>query len=372
MQFAALPMAPRLHVSPYRMQRTILSVAYPLTDVGIDAVGGSEQILTMLDTALTAAGHRSIVIAAEGSRIRGTLLSSPRATERLDDSVREWGRSVHQQLIDDALARYPVDLVHMHSLDFHRYLPNVDVPVLATLHLPPDWYPEEIFRMNRRHFRMNCVSWSQFRECPPSPHMEWPVSNGVDMDKLEGYSACRGKFALALGRVCPEKGFHLALDAAHRAGVQLLLAGQVFPYESHLQYFETEIATRLDRLRRFIGPLRFARKRRLLARAKCLVIPSTVAETSSLVAMEALACGTPVVAMRSGALPEIVTDGCTGFIVKNVEEMAEALAIVEHLDAENCRRAARKNFSARFMAMQYLDLYDQLIQRHALDRAAAA
>ena len=69
MQFAALPMAPRLQVVSYRMQRTILSVAYPLTDVGIDAVGGSEQILTMLDTALTTAGHRSLVIAAEGSRI---------------------------------------------------------------------------------------------------------------------------------------------------------------------------------------------------------------------------------------------------------------------------------------------------------------
>jgi len=202
--------------------------------------------------------------------------------------------------------------------------------------------------------------------------MVCPVSNGVEVDKLEGRLPRRGKFALALGRVCPEKGFHLALDAAHRAGVQLLLAGQVFPYESHLRYFEAEIAPRLDHLRRFIGPLRFARKRLLLARAKCLVIPSTVAETSSLVAMEALACGTPVIAMRSGALPEIVTQGCTGFIVDSVEEMAEALSGVESLDPENCRRAARQNFSARFMATQYLDLYERLIQRHAGDRAAAA
>lgn len=342
------------------VKRTILSVAYPLTDVGADAVGGSEQILTILDRSLTAAGHRSIVIAAEGSKISGRLIASPRSKRKLDESIREWARQIHRRLIQEALAKYAIDLVHMHSLDFHNYVPVSDVPVLATLHLPPDWYPSRVFRLKRRDFRMNCVSWSQHCCCPRSPHLLEPIPNGVDVDRLGG-KAAKQDFALAMGRICPEKGFHLALDAAHRAGVELLLAGQVFPYESHLLYFRNEIQPRLDGLRRFVGPLGFARKKRLLAQARCLIIPSLVAETSSLVAMESLACGTPVIAFRSGALPEIVEHGRTGFIVSDVKGIARALLKVDGLDPDDCRIAAQVRFSAHSMAEKYLSVYEQLI-----------
>ena len=356
----------------WHMHRTILSVAYPLTPVGADAVGGSEQILSILDQRLTAAGHRSLVIAAEGSRVQGTLIPSPAATSGLNDSIREWGRRVHHQLIQDTLAKYSVDLVHMHSLDFHSYVPADDVPVLATLHLPPDWYPKHVFEINRPHFQLNCVSWSQHGRCPASPHLTKPIANGVEVFKLNGPPARKRTFVLALGRVCPEKGFHHALDAAHIAGKSMLLGGQVFPYDSHLRYFDEEILPRLDRQRRFIGPIRFARKRSLLSHAKCLVIPSTVAETSSLVAMEALACGTPVIAFRSGALPEIVEHGRTGFIVDGVEEMARAMRDVDSLDATACRRAARVRFSAQSMTAEYLGLYERLIGNHARARAQMA
>ncbi len=343
------------------MKLTILSVAYPLTDVGVDAVGGSEQILAILDRTLTEAGHRSMVIAAEGSKIAGTLIPSPRWAKRLDDSVRSWAREIHQQLIKKALAKYSVDLVHMHSLDFHAYVPPDDVPVLATLHLPPDWYPRGVFRLNRKRFRMNCVSWSQHQSCPRSPHLLQPIPNGVDVDRLDARIE-KGNFALAMGRICPEKGFHLALDAAHKAGVELLLAGRVFPYETHREYFKNEIVPRLDNLRRFVGPLRFGKKRRLLAQAKCLIIPSTVAETSSLVAMESFACGTPVVAFPSGALPEIVEDGRTGYLVADVKEMARSLLKIDELDPQACRRAAQSRFSATTMTARYMDLYDRLIR----------
>jgi glycosyltransferase involved in cell wall biosynthesis len=345
------------------MKRTILSVAYPLTEVGTHAVGGSEQILTALDSALTAEGHQSLVIAAEGSKIRGTLIASPAAPKRLNDGVREAARETHRRLIRETLKKYPVDLVHMHSLDFHCYVPAGDVPVLATLHLPPDWYPRKIFG-KRGRFLMNCVSRSQLRQCPASPRMLEPVPNGVDVDKLYA-DVPKRNFALSMGRICPEKGFHFALDAARRAKTKLLLAGEIFPYKSHLEYYRREIAPRLDRERRFVGPLRFAAKRRLLSQARCLIIPSTVAETSSLVAMEAMACGTPVIAFGSGALPEIVDHGRTGFIVSNVEEMGEALRTVESIAPETCRRVARSRFSVRTMEARYLALYDRLIAREA-------
>lgn len=184
------------------------------------------------------------------------------------------------------------------------------------------------------------------------------VPNGIALD---GFRAARKRgYALALGRICPEKGFHLALEAARRAGVPLALAGQVFPYAVHERYFRNEIAPRLDRARRFLGPLDPARRRCLLAGARCVLVPSEVAETSSLVAMEALASGTPVVAFRRGALPEIIEDGRTGFLVGSVEEMATAIERSRRLSSAACRASAEERFSAASTARGYLRLYGEI------------
>src|SRR5205823_1274750 len=140
--------------------------------------------------------------------------------------------------------------------------------------------------------------------------------------------------------------------------VDLLIAGEVYGYPEHERYFREVFAPRLDARRRFVGPT--ARRRELLAGARCVLIPSLVEETSSLVAMEALACGTPVIAYRRGALPEIVEDGVTGFVVDSVEEMAEAIARVGDMDRAACRRAAEERFDGRVMLTRYLNLYATL------------
>jgi glycosyltransferase involved in cell wall biosynthesis len=170
-----------------------------------------------------------------------------------------------------------------------------------------------------------------------------------------------------LGRICPEKGFHIGLDAARRAGVGLLLGGQVYPYEAHERHFRDEILPRLDRHRRFLGPLGFARKRRLLTAARCLLVPSLVAETGSLVAMEALACGTPVIAFPNGALAEVVEHGVTGFLVRDETEMVDAIRQACRIDPEACRQAARERFSATRTVERYLLTYERLAagRRHA-------
>jgi glycosyltransferase involved in cell wall biosynthesis len=134
----------------------------------------------------------------------------------------------------------------------------------------------------------------------------------------------------------------------------------VFPYAAHQRFFEKEIAPRLDRSRRFIGPVTFDQKKRLLASARCLLAPSLVPETSSLVAMEALACGTPVIAFASGALAQIVEDGRTGFVVRTMEEMAEAIRRVDLIDPEVCRQSAQARFSMSRTVENYFGLYRQL------------
>jgi glycosyltransferase involved in cell wall biosynthesis len=186
------------------------------------------------------------------------------------------------------------------------------------------------------------------------------VPNGVDLSVLRP-GPRKHRFALSLGRICREKNFHQALDAAREAGVPILLAGEVFAYANHQRYFREEIEPRLGRGARFLGPLGLAPKRRLLAAARCLVVPSRIAETSSLVTMEALACGTPVVAFRTGALPDLVAHGRTGFLVSDVHEMARALRDVEAIDPAECRREAERRFSSELMISRYFDLYRQLV-----------
>lgn len=341
---------------------TILNVAYPLAPVGPDAVGGAEQILGALDAALVRAGHRSIVVACGGSAVHGELVSIPRFRGPLTEEVRS--RAWHDQrcAIRNILRERPVDLIHFHGLDFNHYLPGDGPPALVTLHLPPEWYEAEAFRLERPQTYFVCVSKDQRSRCPDSARLLPEIPNGVDVRRLTAHHARRG-FAVALGRICPEKGFHFALDAARLAGMPLLLGGEVFRYPAHEAYYQSEIVPRLDAQRRHLGPVGFARKRRLLSAAQCVVIPSLAPETSSLVAMEALACGTPVVAFPVGALPEIVEEGKTGFLVQGVEEMAEAMKKAAGLSHEDCRRAARSRFSLERMTQQYLDLYHELIPR---------
>jgi glycosyltransferase involved in cell wall biosynthesis len=339
------------------MSLTVLSVGYALAPVGPDAAGGAEQVLSALDHALARAGHASLVVAPAGSKTAGRLIATDALPARFTAAARRRIEALQRQCIAQALARFPVDLIHCHGLDFAEHLPETPVPTLVTLHLPAEFYPAAALARRRPWF--NCVSAAQQARFPPLPRMLPPIDNGVPLGRLAARHA-RRSFVLALGRICPEKGFHLALDAAALAGVPLLLAGAVFPYAAHRHYLRTEIVPRLKGGARFLGPLDFVRKRRFLSSARCLLAPSLVAETSSLVAMEAIACGTPVVAFPAGALRDIVEPGVTGFLVGDVRAMAEAIQAAGRLDREACREAARRRFSQERMVARYLALYEQL------------
>lgn len=272
------------------MSLCVLNVAYPLAPVSADTVGGAEQVLAALDRALVERGHTSLVIACEGSRVAGTLLPVPAETGVLDEAARARAQARHRHAIEAARRRWPIDVVHLHGIDFSAYLPDQG-PTLVTLHLPLDWYPPEALRPARDDLWLHAVSPEQHRTAPPGAILHAPIRNGVDVALLSRRHA-RRRFALVLSRICPEKGVHLALEAARAAEIPLFVGGQVYEYAEHRRYFHAEIEPRLDRERRFLGPLGFLSKRRFLNAAKCLVIPSLAAETSSLVALEALACGT--------------------------------------------------------------------------------
>jgi glycosyltransferase involved in cell wall biosynthesis len=352
------------------MRLTVLSVAYPLAPVGPDAVGGAEQMLWRLDEALVRGGHRSIVVACEGSRAAGTLVPVSLPHGILGEAARAETYAAVRRAVAHILNRWPVDVVHMHGIDFHAYLPPPVAPVLATLHLPPSWYPASVFEADRPGLWLNCVSRSQHQACPPCSRLLPPIENGVPVDELHARHAKR-RFALVLGRICPEKGIHLAIEAARLAQIPLLIGGEVFSYEAHQRYFDAEIAPRLDAQRRFIGPVGFRRKRRLLTAARCLLVPSLAEETSSLVAREAAACGTAVIAFPKGALAETVEHGRTGFLVAGVEAMADAIAKAGAIDPDRCRESARERFSLVRMTTHYLSVYRRLAGARPATEGAA-
>jgi glycosyltransferase involved in cell wall biosynthesis len=346
------------------MTLRILNVAYPFAPAGPNAIGGAEQILAAIDNALVRAGHDSIVIACPGSECFGTFIPGPDLPPEINNESRARVHASYRRLIELVLQEFEIDVVHFHGVDFFNYLPSAVCPLLATLHLPPDWYPSEIYHDPR--LRLNCVSHSQFSQTPPCAGMLPVIENGVAIPV--SIPRVRANFALALGRICPEKGFHFALEAAAVAEISFYLGGAVFPYAAHQDYFRNEIVPRLGHRRKFLGPLNARQKSRFLGAARCLLLPSVVAETSSLVAMEALAHGTPVIAFASGAVPKLIEDGRTGFIVHSVREMTEAIKASHQISREVCRDRARERFSLDRMTGQYLDTYQQILARAKNDR----
>lgn len=341
------------------MSLTVLSVAYPFAPVHRDSAGGAEQVLYDLDKALVNARHRSIVVAQRGSRVAGELYATATASSALEQArPRVWAQV--RKAISAILEREHVDLVHLHGVDFEHYLPPRHVPVLATLHLPAGYYSREALAPKRPQTWLNGVSDAQHATLPPSASLLSPIENGIPVDALDRGGAKRG-YAVFLGRICPEKGVHLAIEAAKRADVPLLIAGEVFPYDAHRRYFRDEVAPMLNDRCRFVGRIGFACKRRLLGAAMCLLAPSLVPETSSLVAREAMACGTPVVAFNRGAFPEIIVEGRTGFLVEDVEQMARAMRLAAALSADHCRSFAVERFPVGRMTDRYLAVYARIV-----------
>ncbi len=352
-----------MHSHSDSAQLSILSVAYPLFPVSSSSGGGSEQILHALDYGFARAGVHSIVIAAEGSTVNGELIATTAAHGEITDSARENAQRAHRHAIEAVLESNRVDLIHFHGLDFLEYRPHSNrTPQLATLHLPLTWYPPTL--LEEPDLFLNCVSRNQARSEARAETLP-VIPNGINLENFQN-SQLKREYLLWLGRVCPEKGAHIALRVAHRLNLPLIVAGPVHPFRAHQAYFKEEVEPLLDDERHYIGQVDTKRKAELLANARSLLIPSLVAETSSLVAMEAIASGTPVVAFRSGALPEVVDEGLTGFLVKSEENMARAVLKTDYISPETCRAIAKTRFSATRMCQDYLRLYKLILSSHSL------
>jgi len=251
------------------------------------------------------------------------------------------------------------DIVHDHTVAGPVYAERFpDLSVVHTLHGAFDEATTEICRRVAPRVPLIAISEAQRRQAPLIP-VARVIHHGVMAEEFpigEG----DGGYCVFIGRMSHTKGVRLAVDAARQAGVDLFIAAKMRTAEEH-SYFVAEVEPRLGCHARYLGELGFQDKVALLGGARALLFPITWPEPFGMVMIEALACGTPVLAFASGSAPEVVDHGTTGLLCADVDEMAGAIAAASNLDRAACRAAVEGHFSARRMAKEYVALYDSVL-----------
>ena len=244
-----------------------------------------------------------------------------------------------------------VDVLHLNDVAAIPFTSFVDVPAVLTIHHPHEPVLTSYYERYPNVHYVTIARWLADREPMPNVHV---VHHGIPVDSYR-FSARKDDYVAFLGRMAPCKGPHLAIEAARAAGIPIKLAGEIQP--TFRGYWETEVAPRLDgKDVEYIGEADFAQKNELLARARALLFPIQWEEPFGLVMIEAMACGTPVLAFAGGAVEEIVENGTNGWICADVVEMAERMARMD-TRAECCRDFVARRFSVSAMTDRYLDVY---------------
>jgi glycosyltransferase involved in cell wall biosynthesis len=344
----------------------IAMVAPPYFDVPPPAYGGVESVVADLVDDLAARGHDITLIGA-GQNLTGARRFIPLWAEPQSDRLGEpFPEVVHAARVAEVLDQLDVDVVHDHTLAGPLLGRGTRVPTVITVHGPVVGDEGEYYRALGRSVRMVAISEAQRAKAPELP---WAatVHNSIRASTFP-FRADKEPFVLFLGRMNTTKGPHLAIDAARAAGLPIVLAGKCSePVEK--AYFEREIKPRLGSDTEIFGVADAAAKRDLLSRACALLFPICWEEPFGLVMIEAMACGTPVVALRRGSVPEIVVNGVTGIITDNPAQLPGAIDLARQLDPAACQAHVVARFNTGLMAARYEDAYRRVLAEAALAAA---
>ncbi|MGE0229386.1 MAG: glycosyltransferase family 4 protein [Dehalococcoidia bacterium] len=331
--------------------------------------GGTERIVAYLTDELLALGHDVTLFASGDSITRARHVAIGRRALRLDGTVIE-ETAPHILMLEQVAQRAAeFDLIHFHTDYLHFPLARrLRTPHVTTLHGRLDH--AELQPLYREFADIPVVSVSVDQQ-RPLPQANWAgaVLHGLP-ELLYHRGEGRGGYLAFLGRISPEKRPDRAIEIARRIGIPLRIAAKVAVADR--QYFREVIEPRFaDPLIEFIGEIGEAEKQDFLGNARALLFPIDWAEPFGMVMIEAMACGTPVVAYRSGAVPEVIEQGVSGFIVDNIEDAVRAAAAACALDRSRARRAFEERFTARRMALDYLRVYREVIAGRAGPAAEA-
>jgi glycosyltransferase involved in cell wall biosynthesis len=324
--------------------------------------GGTERVVSWLTEELVRLGHDVTLFASGDSVTNARLVAGCKKALRLENCADPL--PYHMVMIEQVCnGERNFDLIHFHTDYLHFSVARREqVPCLTTLHgrldLPdlPPLYKE--FR------ELPLVSISDAQRGPLS-WANWvgTVHHGLPAESLRPRDGT-GNYLAFLGRISPEKGLDQAIEIARRSGMKLKVAAKID--RADRDYFEKEISHLLARpFIEFIGEIGNSEKEEFLGNAAALLFPIDWPEPFGLVMIESMACGTPVIAYRRGSVPEILYDGVSGFIVENIEEAVKAVGRIGEIDRQTCRRYFDRNFTAKRMAHDYLNLYKRLMERQS-------
>jgi glycosyltransferase involved in cell wall biosynthesis len=319
-------------------------------------------VVSYLTEELVRQGHQVTLFASGDSATKAELVpvcpAALRLNKRCVDQMAHHVRML--ELVFGSLRRF--DLVHFHIDYLHFPLSRRhQFTHVTTLHGRldiPDLHP-----LYREFSDIPLVSISDAQRRPLAwANWQGTVYHGLPPD-LFSFNGRPGRDLLFLGRISPEKGADRAIEIARRCGMRLKVAAKVDRADrDYFQEFLQPLIKRAGPRVEFIGEVGGADKDRLLGEAYALLFPIDWPEPFGLVMIEAMACGTPVIAFRCGSVPEVMQDGVTGFVVDDVDQAVEAVGRVGQIDRAPCRRVFEERFSAARMARDYLAVYERLVQ----------
>lgn len=341
----------------------IAQIAPPWISVPPAGYGGTEWVVQQLCDGLTARGHDVTLFATGDSDTTATLRA--RFPEQMPDriGVTPFDACHVVFALDEIVADGGFDLVHDHSgflvVAFSQYLRLP--PILHTVHCAFDTVAYPFYEQFAQAVHYNAISTYHQSQAPPGMRWAGIVHNGLDVASWP-FEPHKGDYLLAFGRICEDKGFHLSIEAAKRTGQRLVMAGVV--QEQYRDYFEERIKPEIDDDQIvYRGEVGDGEKQELFAKAKAFLFPILWPEPFGLVMIEAMASGTPVVALRKGSVPEVVDDGVTGFVRDDLDGFVEAVGRVGEIDPRACRRAVEERFSVEHMVDRYEELYRRVLAR---------
>ena len=323
--------------------------------------GGIEWVVWLLADALVDAGHEVTLFASGDSRTRAKLVSV--FTEAPSALI---GRS--QPELNHALTCYArageFDVVNDHTGMLGAVLGQVvDTPVVHTVHGPLTGEAGEIYdAISKLATRVGLISISM-NQRKPKPHLNWIANchNALDFS-VYPVKPHRGDYLLFLGRLSPDKGAHRAVAVAMETGLPLKIAGKLQEPKER-EYFHELVEPHLVDGIEYLGEVTHGEKVELLQNARATLFPIEWEEPFGLVMIESMACGTPVIATRWGAVPEVIEHGRSGIIVDHYREMAHALEQADELDPFELRRYVEEEFSPQRMVRDYVAAYETAIEQ---------
>jgi glycosyltransferase involved in cell wall biosynthesis len=321
--------------------------------------GGTERVVSYLTDELVRLGHDVTLYASGDSVTNARLVAvSPRSLRLDRNCVDQLAHHIRMlELVGKDAAKY--DLIHYHVDYLHFPLSRrLGLPHVTTLHGRLD-LPE--LRPLYREFRDVPVVSISDAQRQPLPWANWQatVYHGLPAD-LYQFHERPGRYLAFLGRISPEKRVDRAIEIARRIGMPLKIAAKIDAVDR--EYFESTIEPLLGApCVEYVGEVGERDKNDLLGNAYALLFPIDWPEPFGLVMIEALACGTPVIAYRRGSVPEIIEDGVTGFVVRDSDAALQVASRIARLDRRRCRAVFEERFVAGRMARDYVSVYDRLV-----------